>query len=143
MSHLVGQAYWRSCVRNSVEAILCRALRLIQSKEPVAYAAIANRLEGLTIYFDFETPIFLETLDGKIVQSYSGAGSDIAVSGRRNFVLDVVYGKMTLTKAVRNGNIEVAGAIGKLTCALSAVEYFTAALLRIEDAHDLVKALEA
>ena len=42
-------------MRNSVEAILCRALRLIQSKEPVAYAAIANRLEGLTIYFDFET----------------------------------------------------------------------------------------
>ena len=130
-------------MRNSVEAVLCRALQLIQSKEPKAYAAIVNRLEGLTIHFEFENPIFLETCDGKIVQSHSGVGSDITVSGRRSIVLDVVYGRITLTKAVHNGNIEVAGAIGKLTCALSAVEYFVAALLRIEDAHELVKALEA
>ncbi len=116
---------------------------MIRAKEPTAYAAIANRLEGLTIRFDFDNPIFLETLDGKIMQSYSGLGSDITVSGERNFVLDVVYGRLTLTKAVHSGNIEVAGGIGKLTCALSAVEYFVAALLRIEDAHELVKALEA
>ena len=130
-------------MHNSVEAVLCRSLQLIQHEEPQAYAAIVSRLEGLTIHFEFENPIFLETYDGKIVQSHSRAGSDITVSGRRNIVLDVVYGKMTLTKAVHSGSIEVVGAIGKLTCALSAVEYFVAALLRIEDAHELVKALEA
>lgn len=128
---------------NSVTAILCRALRLIRSNEVEAYAAIVDRLKGMTVRFDFEDTLYLSVNDDEIVQSSGSRLSEISVRGERHVVRDIVYGKITFTQAVYSGKLEIAGAIGPLTCALSAMDYFIASLLRISDAKELLRALEA
>ena len=128
---------------NSVSAILWRALRLIKLDEPHAYTAIANRLEGMTLNLDFDSSLSLQVRHGEIVQSPFSQDSQISVVGDRSVVLDLAYGRISFTKAVYSGKLEIAGAIGPLTCALSAVDYFVAALLRIDSAHELLIALEA
>ena len=128
---------------NSVSAILCRALRLIRVQQPQAYNAIARRLEGMTIRFDFDDRLYLQVKDDEIIQSAAPRSSEISVRGDRSIVLALVQGNITLTRAVYAGKLEIAGAIGPLTCALSAVDYFVASLLRIDDAQDLLLALEA
>ncbi|MEM7468271.1 MAG: hypothetical protein AAF387_15480 [Pseudomonadota bacterium] len=127
----------------SVEGIFCRSLRLIQLSEPIAYAAIAERLDGMTLRLNFDSFLILAARDGEIFQTSEREKNDIVVAGDRSIVIDLVHGRISLTKAVYLGKVEVTGAIGKLTCALSASEYFIAALLRIDEAEELVKALEA
>lgn len=128
---------------NSVTATLCQALRLIRLREPDAYIAMTKRLDGMTIRLDFDDSLYLHVNGDEIVQSIAPGSSEISVTGDRHIVLDLVYGKITFTQAVYSGRLEIAGAIGPLTCALSALEYFVASLLRIEDAEELLIALEA
>ena len=128
---------------NSVTATLCQALRLIRLREPDAYIAMTKRLEGMTVRLDFDDTLYLHVTGDEIVQSFAPGSSEISVIGDRHIVLDLVYGKITFTQAVYSGKLEIAGAIGPLTCALSALEYFVASLLRIEDAEELLIALEA
>ena len=126
---------------SSVSGVLWRALRLIKLEQPPAYTAIANRPEGMRIHLDFGGILSLEVNNGEIIQAPVSRNSQISVVGNRDIVLDLVYGKISFTKAVYSGKLEIAGAIGPLTCALSAVDYFVAALLRIDCAEELLTAL--
>ena len=128
---------------NTVTAILCRALRMIRSSELEAYAAIRDRLKGMTIRFDFDDTLYLSVSGDEIVQSSGSQPSDVFVRGSSRIVRDIVHGKITLTQAVCTGKLDIAGAIGPLTCALSAMDYFVASLLRIKEARELLRALEA
>ena len=128
---------------SSVSSILCRALHLIRYEQPHAYQAIADRLDGMTVRFDFDDTLFLTGEDDEILQSVDANGSDVAVSGDRAIVRCLVNGKITLTQAVYTGELEIAGAIGPLSCALSAADFFIASLLRIDHTQELLTALEA
>lgn len=128
---------------NTISGILCRALRLIRYEQPQAYQAIAARLEGMTVRFDFDDTLYLRVEDDEILQSGDAVSSDVLVRGERPIVRRLVTGKITLTQAVYAGELEIAGAIGPLSCALSAADFFIASLLRIEDTQELLTALEA
>ena len=85
----------------------------------------------------------LEAREGILYQSSGSRVSDVQVLGNRMTVIDLIRGRITFAQAVCSGRLEITGAIGQLTCALSAVEYFVSALLRIDASEELVKALEA
>lgn len=112
-------------------------------EEPQAYKELAFRLEGMFVSFHFEDAICLEARNGEVYLSGEPGCSDIQVSGNRNAVIDLIDGRTTLSQAVISGRLDIVGAIGELSRALSAVDYFIAALLRIDAASELVRALEA
>lgn len=112
-------------------------------EEPQAYKELAFRLEGMFVSFYFEDAICLEARNGEMYLSGEPEHSDIQVSGNRNAVIDLIDGRTTLSQAVISGRLDIVGSIGELSRALSAVDYFIAALLRIDAASELVRALEA
>lgn len=127
----------------SITTILSRAIRLIALEEPRAYKELAYRLEGMFVSFEFEDAICLEAREGELYWSSNPRHSDIQVRGNRHAVLELIDGKATLSQTVISGRLDIMGSIGELCRALSAVDYFIAALLRIDAAAELVRALEA
>ena len=127
----------------SVTSILSRAIRMIAIEQPNAYEQMVYRLEGLFVSFHFENALYMEAKQGELYLSAEPASSDIQIHGDRSAVLDLISGRSTLSQTVYSGRLDIKGRIGELGRALSAVDYFIAALLRIETASELVEALEA
>lgn len=125
-----------------VTKILQRALTLIEVEQPAAYREIALRLDGLIVNLRFEDGLSIEGRDGALYQTSLRQKFDVNVIGDRATIVEMIHGQTTFSRAVRSGKIEVIGAIGKLTCALSASEYFISALLRVDSARSLLDTLE-
>lgn len=125
-----------------VTKIIEQALALIQRERPDAYSAIAAQLDGLCLSANFEDTLRLESHDGALRQPSLHRKADIQLCAERMILLDLVRGRTTLGRALKIGRIELTGPLDALSRGLVAAEYFVGALLRIQSAAQLLKALE-
>jgi hypothetical protein len=122
--------------------LLRRALALVRSERPQAYAAMASCLSGLSVSLSFAADLHLRSDSGEILEHRSNEAPSLRFRADRAALQALVAGRVTLNDSLRAGTIDAVGTTDALSRALCALEYFVCALLTIEDAENLRTALE-
>lgn len=125
-------------------AILRRALQLVEQQRLDVYRAIASALAGLRLDLTLDGPLCLESTGVHLVECTldEARRGDLRMQAGRPAIQALLHGDTTLLRALRDGTLHVAGTTSALARALTALELFVGALLRIDDAHNLRLALE-
>ncbi|MFO0628149.1 MAG: hypothetical protein U0325_21415 [Polyangiales bacterium] len=127
------------------EASLCGlargALALVARARPDAWAEMTRALDGLTLRATLDGDMTLRSAHGQLREVTAPAVASIRVSCDRAAARDLVYGHATLLAAIRAGRVEVAGDVAALQRGLHAFEVFVGALLRLDEAEALRRAL--
>jgi hypothetical protein len=131
----VGEAEVSLC------ALAREALALVSRARPEAWAEMARALDGLTLRATLDGDLTLRSEHGQLREVSSTASPALRVSCDRAAARDLVYGRVTLLGAIRTGRVEVAGDLAALQRGLRAFEVFVGALIRLDQAEALRRAL--
>jgi hypothetical protein len=119
-----------------------RALDLVRAQRPRAFSAMATSLAGLAVSFSFAEGLHLRGECGDLREQSANELATLRLRASRGALQALVTGRVTLHDSLRTGAIDAAGSTDALSSALSAIECFVCALLTIDDAEDLRRALE-
>lgn len=125
----------------SLCALARDALALVARARPEAWAEMARSLDGLTLRATLDGDMILRSEQGQLREVLQAESSALRFCCDRATARDLVYGRATLLGAIRAGRVEVAGDIAALQRGLRAFEVFVGALLRLDEAEALRRAL--
>lgn len=125
----------------SLCALARDALALVSRARPDAWAEMARALDGLTLRATLDGDLTLHSAHGQLREVTPAATPALRVACDRAAARDLVYGRATLLGAIRAGRVEVAGDLAALQRGLRAFEVFVGALIRLDEAEALRRAL--